>query len=1000
DQFDPEFFGISPREAVSLDPQQRLLLEVSWEALERSHQNPETLFSSRTGVFVGMSSSDYATALGQAVKPRDIDGYFGTGTAFSVASGRLSYLLGLTGPSMVVDTACSSSLVAIHLACQSLRWRECDMALACGVNVLLRPEGHINFAKAKMLAADGRCKTFDNSANGFTRSEGCGTIVLKRLSDATADGDRILALIRGSAVNQDGRSSSLTAPNGPSQQAVIRDALSSSGVTPDQIDYIEAHGTGTELGDPIEVEALGDIFCSGSQRKQPVVLGSVKTNIGHLESAAGIAGTIKTILALQNEAIPPHLHFKTPNPHIAWKELPFEVTDRPWPRGDRRRLAGVSSFGFSGTNAHVVLEEAPQLPDRQTSPSERPQHVLALSAKTAAALDRVVDRYQKRLQTPNQTLTLANLCYSANAGRSHFGHRLAVTADSLETLASQLSDWRENQASGGVYTGQTSGDGQSKIAFMFSGQGAQYCGMGRQLYDTQPTFREALDLCDRLLQPYLKKSLLTVLYPDLEAPDLEANEAVIHQTAWAQPALFAIEYSLAKLWQSWGISPDVVLGHSIGEYVAACIGGVFSLEDALKLVAARGRLMQALPSTGKMAALLTARDRVAAVVSDIDGVDIAAVNGPQNTVISGRNEAVDAAISAIQAQQFVEVRQLEVSHAFHSPLMEPMLAEFERTANEVTYSAPTLGTISNVTGDYAGEDMASAAYWCRHIRQPVLFAPSLETLKQQDYQVFIEIGPTPTLSNLGRTCLSDRPITWLASLHPKREDWSQLVESVAQLYVRGKSIDWKGFDRDYSRHWMDVPTYPFEQRRCWFDMESEGEVGLDRQPVPSRWFYLPSWRRAPLNLISTHQDLASQTYLVLADNSGIGAALCQRLAALGHTAIAVHHGDTFACTDDGGYEISPTRDGDWQQLWTSLAEADLHPQHIVHLWSLSSIPAGMDDQQVSTAAVSSEAAIADFELHQPLGYLSVLALARSLGSQSNSVTIHAISNSLQDVTGT
>ncbi|MEM8716224.1 MAG: acyltransferase domain-containing protein, partial [Cyanobacteria bacterium P01_G01_bin.4] len=486
-------------------------------------------------------------------------------------------------------------------------------------------------------------------------------------------------------------------------------------------------------------------------------------------------------------------------------------------------------------------------------------------------------------------------------------------------------------------------------------------------------------------------SLLTILYPEVEA-----EASAIHQTAWAQPALFSVEYALAKLWQSWGISPDVLLGHSIGEFVAACLAGVFSLEDALKLVSARGRLMQALPSTGKMAALLTDRDRIAAVVSDIDGVNIATVNGPQNTVISGRSEAVDAAIAAIQAQQFVEVRQLEVSHAFHSPLMEPMLAEFERVANKVIYSAPTLGTISNVTGNYAREEMASAAYWCRHIRQPVLFAPSLETLKQQGYQVFIEIGPTPTLSNLGRACLPDRSIAWLPSLHPKREDWSQLVESMAQLYVRGKSIDWKGFDRDYRRQWVDVPTYPFEQRRCWFDMESDRTPGLDRQSDPSRWFYLPSWRRSPLEQTSAKQHSASQTYLVLVDDAGIGTNLCRRLIELGHTAIAVRPGETCSRVSDREYELSPTIDGDWQQLWASLTEADLHPQHIVHIWSVSSVSAGIGGQPISTGAE----AIADFERRQTLGYSSLLALVRSLGSQSDSITIHTITNTAQDVTGT
>ncbi|MEM9155469.1 MAG: acyltransferase domain-containing protein, partial [Cyanobacteria bacterium P01_F01_bin.33] len=937
---------------------------------------------SRTGVFVGMSSSDYATALGQALEIRDIDGYFGTGTAFSVASGRLSYLLGLTGPSLVVDTACSSSLVALHLACQSLRWRECELALAAGVNVLLQPEGHINFAKARMLAPDGRCKTFDASANGFTRSEGCGTIVLKRLSDATANGDRVLALIRGSAVNQDGRSSSLTAPNGPSQQAVIRQALHSGGVNPDQVDYIEAHGTGTELGDPIEVDALGAVFGTKAERDRPLTLGSVKTNVGHMESAAGIAGAIKAILALQHEAIPPHLHFKTPNPHIAWDEFPFEVTDRPWPRSDRRRLAGVSSFGFSGTNAHVVLEEAPLPPEPKAADVERPQQVLALSAKTASALEATVARYQERLA--DESLNLADFCFSANVGRAHFSHRLAAIADSPETLQAQLQAWQQGEATGGLFTGQVAGDRQPKIAFLFTGQGAQYSGMGRQLYETQPTFRAALDRCDELLQPYLKRSLLEIIYPTTDA-----DKELIHQTAYTQPALFAIEYALAQLWQSWGIQPDVVLGHSIGEFVAACLAGVFSLADGLKLVAERGRLMQALPSNGKMAALLTDRDRVAAALDGIEGVEIAVLNGPQNTVISGTEAGVDAAIAKLQSQQFAEVRQLDVSHAFHSPLMEPMLAEFERVASTVTYAPPKLGLVSNVTGDYIGDEAATAAYWCRHVRQPVQFAPSLETLKQRGYEVFVEIGSKPTLCNLGRACLSEKSMTWLPSLHPKREDWSQLLESVASLYACGGAVDWRGFDRDYPRQWVDVPTYPFKQQRCWFDTDSEKQFALEREASSNNWYYLPSWTRSHLD--SSFASSEPQTYLVLTDDRGIGTALCKQLESSGQKAIAVRVGDSFALAEDGIYEVSPTT-GDWQELWRSLAERDSMPKHVVHLWSV--VPAK------SAADISATEAIERFERSQALGYTSLLGLARSLGSRSESVRIYAISNNLQDVTGT
>ena len=603
DEFDPQFFGISPREAVKMDPQQRLLLEVCWEALENAGVAPDRLTGSRTGVFVGMCKSDYRQILARAEDPNRYDTYYASGTASSIASGRLSYILGLQGPSITIDTACSSSLVAVHLACQSLRAGETAMALAAGVNLILSPENTIAYCKSSMMAADGRCKTFDAAADGFVQGEGCGVVVLKRLSAAVAAGDRVLAVIRGSAVNQDGPSSGLTAPHGPSQEAVIREALASGGVKPSEVQYVEAHGTGTSLGDPIELQALAAALSEGRSPQDPLLIGSVKTNVGHLEAAAGIAGLIKVALALQYKEIPAHLHFKTPNPYVPWSELPIKVAieHRFWPAGKGKRIAGLSSFGFSGTNAHVVVEEAPALGPNQAT-IDRPLHLLALSAKSEAALKSLAGKYAEFL-AEHPSISVSDFCFTANSGRAHFAQRLALTVESAEQLGEKLSVYAAGQASSEMLTGRTESTDRPKIAFLFTGQGSQYKDMGRQVYQTEPTFRETLERCDELLRPYLPRSLLSLLYDDTVDP------ALLNETAHTQPALFSLEYALAKMWISWGVVPQAVLGHSLGEYVAACVAGVFALEDAIRLVAERGRLMQGLCPRGAMAAVFAAEEQ-------------------------------------------------------------------------------------------------------------------------------------------------------------------------------------------------------------------------------------------------------------------------------------------------------------------------------------------------------------------------------------------------------
>ena len=775
DQFDPQFFGIAPREAVSMDPQQRLLLEVSWEALENAGQAPDKLTNSQTGVYIGICKSDYLLLQLKQNDPSLYDVYFASGNAHSVMSGRLSYVLGLQGPSISIDTACSSSLVAVHLACQSLRTGECRMALAGGVNVILSPENTISFSKASMLAADGRCKTFDAAADGFVQGEGCGVVVLKRLSDALVDGNRILALIRGSAVNQDGPSSGLTAPNGPSQVAVIRQALASAGVLPSQVSYVEAHGTATSLGDPIEVQALGEALGHGRRRNSPLMIGSVKTNIGHLETAAGIASLIKVVLSLQHREIPAHLHLKKPNPYVPWEELPMVIPTEhiPWPLENDSRIAGVSSFGFSGTNAHIVLQEAPEAQPVENS-QERPLHLLTLSAKSEKSLRILCDRFNNHLmEHPRQALS--DVCFTANAGRAHCSHRMAAVVESSAELQGKLEVLAQGQSAQDVaYHKVPSGD-QPRIAFLFTGQGSQYAGMGRKLYETQPVFRAALQECDRILGAQMNRSLLSLLYSPNNKD--RATDALLDQTDNAQPAIFALEYALAQLWRSWGIVPSVVMGHSLGEYVAACVAGVFSLEDGLKLIAARSRLMQALPSGGRMVAVFADELRVnEAIGSRADAVSVAAVNGPQNVVISGDGPVVEAVLVDL-ASSGIAFKPLNVSHAFHSRLMEPMLDEFERLAAEVHFSDPSIRLISNVSGQVAaGNEISNAGYWRRHIRQPVLFHASLETLYRQGYRVFVELGAHPVLLGMGASCLANGDENWIASLRKGRDDWHQIVD--------------------------------------------------------------------------------------------------------------------------------------------------------------------------------------------------------------------------------
>jgi acyl transferase domain-containing protein/acyl carrier protein len=837
--FDASFFGISPREAASMDPNQRLLLEVSWEALERAGQAPERLAGSRTGVFFGVYPSEYSELALAARGDAGIDAYFVTGNSLSIAAGRLSYLLGLEGPSMVVDTACSASLVATHLASQSLRQGECDLALAGGVHLILSPQLHVGMCKLRMLAPDGRCKAFDAAADGFSRGEGCGVVVLERLADARANGHPVLALVRGSAVNQDGRSSGLTAPNGRSQAAVVRRALERAGVAPREVAYVEAHGTGTALGDPIEAGALIEVLGEGRGEDEALIVGSVKTNIGHLEAAAGVAGLIKAVLALEHGEIPPNLHFEKLSPHITPAGFPFVVPTRvlPWPVDKTRRIAAVSSFGFSGTNAHVVLEQAPEMPAPAASPVEgscgRPWHLLALSARSAPALERLAGRFAAHLADAGAEL--ADVAFSANTGRNHFEHRLALVAASTDQARGQLAAFVDGAAPAGLASGSTDDRRPPKVAMLFTGQGSQYVGMGRQLASTQPVFRRALETCDELLRPHLERPLLSVLYPE------QGMASPLDQAAYAQPALFALQYALVEMLRSWGLEPGAVFGHGVGELAAACTAGVLELEDALGLVARRGRLMQDLPP-GRMAVVFAGEQQVAETLARHRGqLAIAAVNGPRNTVLSGAAEALDEVLAELRAAG-VGARSLEISHGFHSPLVEPALAALEQAAARAAHRQPRIPLIAGLDGRLHREaGFFDATYWRRQARQPVRFQAAVETLLEAGYRIFVEIGPEPALATMARAFVGREDGLWLPSLRRKRPDWEQLLDSLAALYVKGLRIDWQGLDRGTPRRRVRLPTYPFERQRHWLESAAGRRV-----PAPGSAASEPDGARHPL----------------------------------------------------------------------------------------------------------------------------------------------------------
>jgi acyl transferase domain-containing protein/acyl carrier protein len=800
--FDPEFFGISGKEADALDPQHRLLLETSWEALEEAGLATARLRNSRTGVYVGIGQNDYAQLRMFGGRPERITPYDGTGTSFCFASARISYVLGLQGPNLTVDTACSSSLVALHLACRALRDDECDQALAGGVHLVLSPEVTIYLSRIAALSPDGRSKAFSADADGYGRGEGGGMLVLKRLSDARRDGDRVLALIRASAVNHDGPSSGLTVPNGLAQQRLLREALAQARLTPDQVGWIEAHGTGTVLGDPIELAALADVFPREGRDGKPLYVSSVKSNVGHLEAASGIAGVFKVILALRHRALPAHQHFTRPNPNVDWASSAFDVPTELTPWDGPARVAGVSAFGLGGTNAHVILSGDESSNERATNTPVQatPACVpLVLSAKSAPALVQLRDRYAAFLAQTDAPF--ADIAATAAARRSHFPYRAAVVAGDAREAAAALATLPLGPAISAV-------DALPRIAFLFSGQGAQYAGMGNALYAQVPVFRDAVNACAELVERAAGWSPLPFITG-------AANDGQIDQTAYTQPALFALQYALVVMWRAFGIEPAVVIGHSIGEYAAAWAAGIVDLEDAVRVVVARGKLMQQLPAGGGMAALFLsaaeAEQRVARFGGDLT---LAAVNGPSAVTIAGSLTALDACLRELERER-VPYKRLGVSHAFHSRLMEPMLPAFAEVARAARLRAPAIPFVATgIAGDPARADVAGADYWTRQIVNPVRFAEAVATLAAQPVDVVVEIGPSGGLLPGARRSVDLPDAAWLASIDPRGENAT--LQTLSELYRRGADVRWERVF-DGGGRLVAAPTYPFQRRRCWVD---------------------------------------------------------------------------------------------------------------------------------------------------------------------------------------
>ncbi|MEG3875943.1 beta-ketoacyl synthase N-terminal-like domain-containing protein [Microcoleus sp. herbarium7] len=926
--FDAAFFGFTPREAEIADPQQRLFLECAWEALENAGYNSDT-YSGQIGLFAGVTISSYLFF--NLYPNRDL---IESVDLFQVLIGndkdhittQTSYKLNLKGPSINIQTTCSTSLVAVHLACQSLLNGESDIALAGGVSIQLPQKTGYRYQEGGINSPDGHCRAFDANAGGTIFGSGLGIVVLKRLEDAVAEGDCIHAVIKGSAINNDGSLKvGYTAPSVEGQREVILEALALAGVESETISYIEAHGTGTSLGDPIEIAALTQAFRTRTNQNSFCAIGSVKTNVGHLNTAAGITGLIKTIQALKHKQIPACLHFQEPNPQIDFANSPFYVntTLSEWKTNGNPRRAGVSSFGIGGTNAHIILEETPAL---EASSSSRPWQLLLLSAKTNTALETATANLAQHLQH-HPDLNIADVAYTLQVGRRTFEHHRMVVCRDIQDALNALT----NADTQRVFTHYQK-PSHRPIVFMFSGQGAQYVNMGRELYEVEPIFREQIDICSEILKPHLGIDLRSILYPS-EAQTAEASQQ-LQQTAITQPAMFVVEYAIAKLWIQWGVNPVALIGHSIGEYVAATLAGVFSLEDALFLVASRGQLMQKLPSGSMLAVPLPEQEVQPFLGKELS---LAAINAPSSCVVSGSTEAIETLQNQLNSQA-IDCRRLHTSHAFHSEMMQPIVEQFALAIKKVKLNPPQIPFISNVTGTWITENEATnPSYWSKHLRQTVRFSAGISELLKQPEAIFLEVGPGRTLSSLTKRHLEpDAKHLVLTSLrHPQEQqsDVGLLLNALGRLWMAGVKIDWSGFSIHESRHRLPLPTYPFERQRYWIDAKSPSLSGSNNSTTSDR----------------------KDRWLVFVDESGAGSQLLNKLEQKGQNVITLKLGKQFAKLSEGIYTINPQNQDDLDALLAELIpdtkpsqQTDSSPRYLRPSLGNSYVPPTNDlEQQIA-----------------------------------------------------
>ncbi len=991
DMFDAMFFGYTPKQAELMDPQHRLFLEHAWTAFEHAGYNVER-DGRGVGVYAGVNADTYQQQnIMSHPQADDLETrhliMLGNDKNFLVT--KISYKLNLTGPSVLVQSACSTSLVAVHQACQALLSGECDMALTGGVSIRYPRDTGYLYQEGGISSPDGHCRAFDADANGTIGGDGIGLILLKRLTDAIADRDNILAVIRASAINNDGSDKvGYMAPSVNGQAAAIERAIMMADVHPETIGLIEAHGTGTNLGDPIEIAALTQCYRKYTQKKGYCAIGSVKTNVGHLDTAAGVTGLIKAVSALKHRKLPPSLHYKRPNPETHMADSPFYVNAdlRDWQEDTTPRRAAVSSFGMGGTNAHVILEEAPI---RRQPGTSRKYQLITLSAYSPSALDQVTSNLANFL-VDNNADDFADIAYTLKIGRkSHKYRRVLVCRDKQDAIPA-LTD-----PGGGRIIDHHHEPVDRHVSFLLPGQGAQYPGMGRDLYDNEPVFRQAMDDCCSFLKLHLDSvDLRDLLYAD--GDDRSSSGDKLKQTMYAQPALFVVSYAMAKLWMSWGVVPDSMIGHSIGEYVAATLSGVFDLESALSLVAARGRLMQSMPA-GSMLAVPLPRHELEPKLEA--GLSIAAVNELSSCVVSGPSTLVEQLMNQLELEE-ISSRPLHTSHAFHSESMEPVIKPFADMVGKLNLKSPETPFISNVTGRWITDDQATdPGYWSTHLRRPVLFAAGLEQLFQDPARVLLETGPGRTLTTLAsrHTSRNGGHLILSSMRHPndQQADDAFTLTALGRLWLHGVDIDWCGFYQHEARYRVACPTYPFERKRFWIEPTGNREqkkaitVSTEKDPDLSRWFYVPNWKRRalPLNGVDSTTDHDNDDVLVFSDTCGLADDLITRLRDEGHRVYTVNRGNRFTQVSHNQFEINPAESEDYISLIDAIRENGSPPNRVVHLWSLTTNSPGHDDEALQFALEA--------------GYHSLICLAQALGKLDDQpdIRILVVTNNMQEVIG-